>query len=211
MSCYEWERGSIVIPSKEWARFRSGLLKAWNEHQVRRLEDARDAHAIMLQAGKGKRGEGRVRAMDDALRRLCGCGGHDESWGNNRYKSLSQLLYAGGKLQYPRKKDLSMKLISASKDTTIHARLDGTEAEVSFDNAKRTVHWYVSENNHAREHAHAHWFAKRLFAALNRIRWTRGSGGKIVGNDEYNRDSSYEGGGGNYVTMEFGPKQKGTR
>jgi len=66
-----------------------------------------------------------------------------------------------------------------------------------FDNDTCTVEWYVDENNHAVDRAHDHLWVKLLFRELRRIKAT----GTLVGNDEYNRDNDYEGGGGNYVTM----------
>jgi hypothetical protein len=63
----------------------------------------------------------------------------------------------------------------------------------------------VPSNNHACETARRHPVAAAFFAALGRVRWTRGSGGEIVGNDEYNRDVDYEGGGANYVVDRYGP------
>lgn len=83
------------------------------------------------------------------------------------------------------------------------------EASLRFEG--RRAHWRVPENNHAREHARAHPLAVAFFRALGRVRWTRGSGGDIVGNDEYNRDSGYEGGGANYVTADYGPEAAARR
>ena len=80
------------------------------------------------------------------------------------------------------------------------------EPLITFDRGKRSVRWEVPEGNHARDHGRNHPIAQALFKALDRVQWTRGTGGKIVGNDEYNRDSEYEGGGGNYVIDEYGPK-----
>lgn len=85
--------------------------------------------------------------------------------------------------------------------------LRAREASVFFDHAKKAVTWRVDENNRAVEAAQETWLAKALFGALNRIpKWTRGSGGQIVGNDEYNREADYAGGGGNYVNHEYGPE-----
>jgi hypothetical protein len=67
----------------------------------------------------------------------------------------------------------------------------------------------VIENNHACERAHEDTVVSQFFSMLQRVTWVRGTGGEIVGNDEYNRDSSLAGGGGNYVNYAFGPKATG--
>jgi len=43
MSCYNWERGTITIPTKEWAKFRTALIKAWNTDQLSKLDRAKKA------------------------------------------------------------------------------------------------------------------------------------------------------------------------
>jgi hypothetical protein len=221
MSCYNWESGTIKLPSKDWAKFRTGLLKAWNKHETDRLEKAKRAHKALTEALKGKRGSKRVKALKEAVearftrRKYCSLNQRHinedvdyevremvvtaSGWGRERTYTLKGL---------PKKKDL--KLFATSKDAEMHLG----DAYVKFVNKTKTLVWSVSENNRAVEHAHEHWFAKLIFEALGKITWTRGSGGTLVGNDEYNRDAGreYEGGGGNYVTREFSQaKQKRDR
>lgn len=84
----------------------------------------------------------------------------------------------------------------------------GHEAGIGFDRQRRVVTWEVGENNHSVERAHEHHTGKEFFRRLARVNWTRGTGGEIVGNDEYNRDNDNAGGGANYVTQRFGSAEK---
>lgn len=201
MSCYNWEEGTITIPKKEWSKFRTGLLKAWNEGQLATLEKAKKAHKQLSEAIKGKRGANRSRALEEAVERRftraerpgsCFREAVDQDVRNLIVEDWPVKLRAA-----PKKKDLD--IFPVTKSATIRAE----DFTVVFNNEECQVSWFVSENNRAVEAAREHWFAKKLFSALRRIKWTRGTGGKIIGNDEYNRDSYEAGGGGNYVTEEF--------
>jgi hypothetical protein len=83
-----------------------------------------------------------------------------------------------------------------------------SDFEIELNHDKRTVHWSVYEGNHACEEARRTPEARRLFKALDRIQWTRGSGGTIAGNDEYNQDCQDPGGGANYVVKYYGVPKK---
>lgn len=201
MSCYEWERGTITIPTKLWSKFRTDLLKAWNEQELRLLEKAKTMHKTLTDACKGKRGTHRAQALKAAVQTR-GFRGPEGSTSDRALDMIvtwsgwgEDAVYTLGPL--PKKKDL--KLCATSKDAEIY----DMGYSVMFKNATRSLVWTVDENNHAREHAHEHWFAKLVFTALSRIVWTQGSGGELVGNDEYNQDSGCVGGGGNYVTKTF--------
>jgi hypothetical protein len=194
MSCYNWEHGEITIPTKAWAKFRTALIKAWNEREVEQLALAKRLHAKGKEAIQGKRGRARDLAMRDFV--------WDQQAGRNHHLLGHVVRLENGKhvlKNAPKKKDF--KVLPTSQSCTLH--LDG-DATITLNNTNRTVTWSVAENNRAVEHAHEHEIAKTLFRLLGRIAWTRGSGGEIVGNDEYNRDCSHAGGGGNYVTRRFG-------
>lgn len=215
MSCYEWERGTIIIPRAQWASFRKGLLTKWNEHQAAYLSEAKRAYARVKDATKGKRGAKRQQAikasLEDACRRriIGGYGGSEVD--PDKYYRLSNVLlqWAGydkpRKLTTPKAKDFPK--VAVSKSCTLNL----VDADVTFDNDTHSVTWEVDENNHACERARRHWFAEALFQALRHVTWTRGSGGKIIGNNEYNRDAGSEGGGGNYVVDTYGPETKRSR
>lgn len=216
MSCYNWESGTITIPTSEWSNFRKGLLTKWNEGLLKSFEDAKAAHAACTAAAKGKRGENRQKAIEDALVAHCtervqssyyGYGSRTEVNYDRKDRISNLILKREGwngpfTLTAPKKSDL--KLLAVSKDANIRSR----DFSVHFRNETRTVTWDVSENNRAVESAHEHWFAKALFEALGKVTWTRGTGGTIVGNDEYNRDCDYAGGGSNYVAYEFSKEKQ---
>ncbi len=216
MSCNEWERGTVTLPAGQWAKFRSELLAAWNLKQQDVFEEAANTHDVVKASVKGKRGEARITAIKVALAHEAG--GRVNFWGEfeggnfatERYYTLLDLLFTRpsgayehdlSTLHKPRKADL--KRVKVTQDCILYL----PDASVTFCNATKSVTWDVSENNHARRTAHEHWFAKRLFSALSKVKWTGKSGGTIIGNDEYNRDSDYEGGGGHYVTYDFSKKR----
>lgn len=109
-------------------------------------------------------------------------------------------------------KDFAEKILSASsrrlnESGEISISLTG-DASIVLNAATKSVSWVVYENNRACEEARDHELAKVLFRALGNINWVRGSGGKIVGNDEYNRDSCVLGACGNYLVASYGPNKK---
>ena len=222
MSSYEWEGGEIHIPAKQWAKFRTDLLRTWNGRQLANWQLAKEAHKAAKAAAKGKRGEKRINAI---LPRLAqSAGGTINKWGEfeapmkrngfwgppvidtaaeDRWAMLEQYCLSGwGKARnlsqaQPQKKAFSIKALSKSTSMNFGG------AHISFNNEYNVVVWDVSENNKACERAHEWWFAKELFNALRAIKWTRNSGGTIMGNDEYNRENYDTGGGQDYVKQTF--------
>lgn len=201
MSRNESERGTIKIPRGEWSKLKKTLMEANNAEQERIYETATRVKDAVLAAGKGKRGFDWRRAVEDSIER--------ERCSDDRCHAIRDLLWPRnpngsreeGKPSTPKKKDLQL----ANRKTTSY---EADLAKITLDDESHSVTWDVSENNHACESSRASAMGKVFFKALDAITWTRGSGGKIIGNDEYNRDNNNEGGGGNYATSEYGPHVK---
>jgi hypothetical protein len=108
-------------------------------------------------------------------------------------------------------KDFANKVLLAAKsyiDQGHQKIISFDDGCITLDYKTHCVCWDVPENNRASEHARDELVARALFRALEQIKWVRGSGGTIVGNDEYNRDSRGVGGGGNYEVAYYGPPRK---
>jgi len=204
MSCYEWEKGEVKIPAKEWSKFRRACAKKWNDDQERLLERAKKIYeADIKPAIKGLHGVDRVPPAIKALSKRLD--GHtpefyelerlltedrpkEDGWGTITF------------LRRPLRKNLEKKAVT---QTFCVGRNDWS---MNFSNPSRMFEWEVGENNRACDRAHEDPFVQFVFRRLARIEFTRDTGGKIWGNDEYHRDAGEDtpGAGGSYVKQVFG-------
>jgi len=211
MSKYEWERGEIVIPSAEWADFKKRIRDALNTASERQFDLANKLYEhIRTKHPKARGYELRGKAEDFVRAQSTA----PSMWTPARYtpsdasKALESVIgWDTGakdvKVRKPRKNMFPAYGINATT-------FNDTDCSLHFDNERRVAVWNVGENNRACETARAGNIGKAFFASLGKVKWTRGSGGTIIGNDEYNQDAGrdYEGGGGSYVVDRFGPDVK---
>lgn len=214
MSRYDWESGAIVIPAKSYPKLKKALITERNAHLKADLEKAKAVYAQLKEKLKGRR---RVtRAMMQALlyevlESMPGSAGSGSTGNEYGFRILSALdLEAMFIKQDPESDRPSLRAVSAAacseKPLARNAgHINADDCAVTFIDERRTVRWYVGENNKAVERARRSWLGQAFFRELNAISWTRGSGGELIGNDEYNRENRCAGGGANYVTARFGP------
>lgn len=203
MSCSNWESGSIIIPSKAWAGFKKGLVEAHNRLVEGQFAKAKQIHERLTAKAKGRRKIERSE-WDSWFQ--------DFRLSDQDYEKIAKVLDFGlllngtkSRPRRPMKKDFTF---ANGKTTQFPV---GWEGQISLsDNKARTVIWSTGHNNRAVEDARGTEIASAFFRLLNGITWTRGSGGQLVGNDEYN-DGDGEGDGANYVTATYGPKKKQPR
>lgn len=216
MSHYEWERAELKLPSAAVSPLKK-LLRDW----VNLLHDEVRAEAVRVHdtVGNGTRSakvyaERLTAHRRELVGRTVSRYGMDAARAERRrWVSLLACdvieagLRASNKHHKPTVADVSRVVSRATTSTTAFEVL-GEEgfpaAWIRFNG--RTVVWRVEENNHAIARAHNSPLAGVFFGALDKVVWTRGSGGVGYANDEYNREDRGPGGGANYSTFEFGPK-----
>lgn len=209
MSNSDWEQGTIVLPSAEFAKVRQAVQQAEAKHlghvydltqefwtglsRKQQTDGAAYREASMLfsnaKADELERARSRWRTTPDDLGKADALSDFSEA---------VELDWRTGKPARVLKSDMKFP----TNRTTVFSSPD---FDMTFDKQNNTVHWHVPENNHAVDDAHNHPVSKALFGALGDVRWTRGTGGVFTGNDEYRNDDQGEGGGSNYVTTAFGP------
>lgn len=208
MSCYDWESGTITIPAKAWPAFKKALRDGFNKIAEQDLVILGRIHAAVTAAIKGQRLPNLQGILSGEIYRTQRNwrGFDDEVYPMKLIRGFeveSVLLVRDAttnryRLKAPRKSDLPF---CNSKTVTFQFG----EARISLDDASRQVRWDVPENNHACEEARSSAVGELFFGLLAEMDWTRGSGGYIVGNDEYNQDDSSVGGGANRINSTFGP------
>lgn len=201
MSCYEWESGTIKLPTAAFARFRRELNSFYNSRQSRLFQKATAIFEKVTAETKGKKGVDLVHVLNAHLQENRIIMGFSSTVEVDGADEISDVLLPreDGKLKRPLKKDFAPVPLAGNA-------LRGEDWSILFSPKAHSVHFSVPENNHACERAHEHDIVKQFFSMLGRVVWVRGTGGEIVGNDEYNTDSREAGGGGNYVKHTFGPQ-----
>lgn len=205
MSRNEWESGEIKLSTKEFGAFRRDMITAHNARQIRLFEQAKQVYSQLKEIGAGKRGFDyhtafeRVPAFGYAL-------------GRDGYHEIFDAIFPTVKIDVGWTRSRKPKTPKKSQFVPLKQSADridvGGEAVIGFDKKRRVAVWSVSENNHSVERAREHAIGRAFFNRLGRVVWTRGTGGEIVGNDEYNQDNRESGGGSNYVTARYGVAEK---
>jgi len=209
MSCSNWERGEIKLPSTAAVAFRHDMVNFYNNRMTILFGKAQGVYTYLKAQGKGKRNYDYEEAFRKFMESGSGSYGRVDAIDAEGYDELHDALFpydqkhVAGKNRKPKapKKNQFKHLNLSTKGMNV-----GHEASIFFKG--RVLLWSVSENNHSVERAHEHSVARHFFKRLSEVNWTRGSGGELVGNDEYNEESRESGGGANYVTARYGQEQK---
>lgn len=204
MSRNEWERGEIKLSTKEFSSVRRDLIAFHNERSARVFSKAQHLFVNLKELGKGKRGYDFHTALESMSV-------IDVDGGDEIMDAIFPYQQVEGKGYVRSAKPKAPKRAQFNPLKTNTDRIPvGHEAGIGFDRKRRVIIWSVSENNHSVDRAHEHSMGREFFKRLSRVVWTRGTGGELIGNDEYNEDAGreYAGGGGSYVTHRFGVAEK---
>lgn len=200
MSRYEWERGTITLPTAEFAPFRKALQDADT-----RIKQAAFELTQAFWKGLTRKQQTDPVAYEEALRTWAGKR-YNASISQRQHSSVLDLAY--DKLYRPRYAGAGKpaRVLKSAMDfpTNRTTQFVTSELFIGFNKAEHTVTWSVGENNHAVDNARESALGEAFMTQMNKVRWTRGTGGTLIGNDEYNRQADYSGGGANYVTAAWG-------
>ena len=223
MSLYEWENGTITLPAAEVPALKK-MLRDW----INAVHDEVRVAAVTMHKDVAKSTRSRdlyTQRLAEAsmaryrlAERRTGYGSYGASARQERAvmvtelaaKALESMLRTTQRAGTPPRQPVVADVAAVvpkltNRDNTFPLVSGGgiSEARIVFDG--RQVTWSVPENNHAVHYAHENPVAKLFFERLERIQWTRGTGGALTGNNEMNREGRESGGGANYTTLTFGP------
>lgn len=213
MSKHEWERGSIKLPKSEATRVIKALRDKFNAQLNAEIALLTKVHAAVTAAYKGKRNVNWRDAVKAELAKPIYTNAKWEVLAQSRVSEfqndlvdllLRKVEAAGAAPKIKLIASVTNKITDKwanAKTVSFDAGCDGT---INYDSKNATFKWYVSENNHAVDDARNSIMGAEFFRLMGTVKWTRTTGGELVGNDEYNQDSENAGGGANYTTATYG-------
>lgn len=181
MSCNEWTHGKIKLPSAEVGKVWNALVAAVTADSQKKYDAAQEFWKGLTRKEQTDREAylAAIRKRDDYGSDL------PTPWHNEKPRRAKKTDY-----QWPTK-------------TTKH--LYGDNLTISLDRKTRTLTYSV-DGNHARDYADQSVLGQAWIKAMREVKWTHGTGGVLLGNDEYNEEAgqSYMGGGGSYAVAAYG-------
>jgi hypothetical protein len=218
MSRYDWQAGSIKLPSGEWAKFKKNMFDFHNQNLEKDLVLLNELYLAVKAEIKGKRNVKLFDVINEELRKEIATRSHRAIYQGQTVLKYDFLVLVGtyDPTNYLIKKDESgtQKLIAPKKSSLPWANSKTEEILIEYhgaiqlDNATKTVKWNIEEGNRAVEDTRNAPMGKWFINAMEKMVWSRGTGGYFTGNDEYNQESANAGGAANYLCDTFGPLGK---
>ena len=181
MSGDVFERGVFIIPRGEYTQFRKVFIDYYNALLQKDFLEAKALYPEVKAAGPYFRGEEKHQARVDVIKSHCkkNClKATDEM--DVKFSRLYSMFFmedeSGGftKLQSPKMNQIPF--LPPTGDVVISF----CGASISFRNSGNSVCWEVRGVESDCEVARSHPIAKEFFRRLNSMRWSGGSGGKII-------------------------------
>jgi hypothetical protein len=209
MSNYESEYADLILPSVAVVPLKT-LLRTYTNDLRTEVRDAVTAIHNAVGTRSRKLYEERVTERDRGRHDRRARSAHAELVEAMAYQVLWGALYDAGRQsrppRHPTVTDLDKAIRVATNKTSnfqVYSREGYSEATISFGGGRK-VRWEVGENNHAVDHAHQAELAGKFFAYLDKITWTRGTGGVGLYRSEYDDDGPF--GFSHSLAFAYGPE-----
>jgi hypothetical protein len=210
MSRWQREHGSIKLPSAEFAGFRQAAADAANKEKQSLFDHSQNFWAGLKPSDKKDRASyyqaylRYEKANEVAVQRSTYWGSRGEmvSGTPDGFSALigADLSSVGRKPARVQKSEMGF-----ATNRTVELANPYGDGRLVFNREQNTVSWDVEEGNRAVDSARDSVIGKLFFNRLKSVKWSRGTGGTIMGNSESMSDDDYVGDGGSYFTGGFGP------
>lgn len=177
MSCYDEASGTITLPAGEAASVRADLAHLAREASIRRDDLTKKVYSrVHSMSPRALAETGLEVAIQRAVESL--------RIGESDADAIEHRLVRWDGTQAVLVRPTKSKPVPLRSSTVT---LRGADWQVQVQGRTMTIH--VSENNHACERTREDATFRAILRRLDRVRWTRGSGGTVLTQSEYTRDA----------------------